>query len=630
MVSSSPWATKFSKPRDYSDGLRPMCTQCIKSARPGDTCEYADGGRTRTQMLEDNIARLELRIRELEEPEDEDAVRLHLPYAASRPPSGLSLSFRGSPFSSPVGMSPPVHCVPSPGTFYFENEQAPTATIILDTPQSSHSPSAESSGQVSTNSAYQEEPSRDIIQHLLQIFLPHAMDVGFFLNVSRFRNSALLELPLGHYSRPCTGLLSTVYLMGVHLSGDPNNQETVYLSRALTHTANMLSSSHPHRILHAIQAEILLAVYFLRTGRILEGKYHLSASVSLTLGAQLHKTRGLPSNTPATVSPLHQFYRGSSLAPPNDSIEEGERINAFWMAYTLSNCWGVAAGTLSSSVFESHSSSIDAPWPLDMEDYEQVMWNALMERSGYGADVDSWIKDMKEMMPSQYRSAMTVKNFLKQVPSPVKDYGTLAMFAKSSILLDKAANVAATFHSEMGSEQKSRFGASFASLDHLIETFQSTLSVIPLNHQSPNSYEFGTHFVTYTLAYVATIQLHSIFISTSSHSRNKALTAARSCITILRQVDMSSVVHINPILGSCWTSICQVLIDELQRVRKLSNSSQAAENWGSSAYNGIGDLSEEEIVRMLEKVFSTMAVFSVDSPVIGYQLAKVQEAFQTM
>ncbi|KIK70720.1 hypothetical protein GYMLUDRAFT_254049, partial [Collybiopsis luxurians FD-317 M1] len=595
------------KRKIVSDGLRPTCTQCIKSARPGDACEYADGGRTRTQMLEDNIARLEARIRELEEPDDENAVRLHLPYTSSRPPSGFgtapltALSIHSSAFSSPT---------------------------------SSNSPSAESSvGHVSIGSTYQEEPSTEVIQQLLQIFLSHAMDLGFFLNVPRFRNSALLQLPMGHYSRPSAGLLSTVYLLGVHLSGDPNGQENVYLSRALAHTANMLSSSHPHRILHAIQAEILLSVYFFRTGRILEGKYHLSASVSLTLGAQLHRIRAIPTNTSETASPLQQYYRGPLLAPPADQIEEGERINAFWMAFTLSNCWGVAVGTLSSSVFESHGSTIDAPWPLDMVDYEQVIRNAPTGQT-YGANVGLWIA--QDLLPRDYRSAMTVQNFLRQVPSSVKDYGTLAMFAKSSILLDRAASLAAVFNSEMGADENSRFGASFASLDHLIDTFQSSLGLIPLNYQSLYSYESGTILTTHTLAYLATVQLHSVFIATSSHSRRKALAAARACVTILRQVDMSSVSHVNPILGSCWTSVCQVFIDELKRIRKGNRSSlpAAAESWGrTDAYNVEGDaenFSEEQIVGMLEKVFATMAVFSIESPIIGYQLAKVQEAFQAI
>ena len=63
-----------------------MCSQCARSARPDDECEYADGGRTRQQILEENIARLESRLRELEDPE-ESAVVLHNPYATRQAPN---------------------------------------------------------------------------------------------------------------------------------------------------------------------------------------------------------------------------------------------------------------------------------------------------------------------------------------------------------------------------------------------------------------------------------------------------------------------------------------------------------------------------------------------------------------
>lgn len=62
-------------------------------------------------MLEDNISRLEARIRELEEPDDENAVRLHLPYnfsSQSTPalmvPPQTGSSIRGSALSSPTSM----------------------------------------------------------------------------------------------------------------------------------------------------------------------------------------------------------------------------------------------------------------------------------------------------------------------------------------------------------------------------------------------------------------------------------------------------------------------------------------------------------------------------------------------
>lgn len=52
------------------DGARPVCTQCLTRNR-ADDCEYTTGqGPTRSQLLEENIALLETRIRELEHKDD--------------------------------------------------------------------------------------------------------------------------------------------------------------------------------------------------------------------------------------------------------------------------------------------------------------------------------------------------------------------------------------------------------------------------------------------------------------------------------------------------------------------------------------------------------------------------------
>lgn len=71
-----------------------MCGPCVRSSRIED-CEYTDAqGRSRTQLLEENIARLESRIRELENPEENiSTVTLHDPYQSPQgSPSSLVLT----------------------------------------------------------------------------------------------------------------------------------------------------------------------------------------------------------------------------------------------------------------------------------------------------------------------------------------------------------------------------------------------------------------------------------------------------------------------------------------------------------------------------------------------------------
>jgi hypothetical protein len=79
-----------------------MCGQCIRGNRPDD-CEYTDGqGRSRTHMLEQDIARLQARVQELEHPErTTPAVALHHPYSFPDVPQGTYVPFGfQSPFIS--------------------------------------------------------------------------------------------------------------------------------------------------------------------------------------------------------------------------------------------------------------------------------------------------------------------------------------------------------------------------------------------------------------------------------------------------------------------------------------------------------------------------------------------------
>jgi hypothetical protein len=86
------------------DGQKPSCQQCTR-AKKADGCEYDDGkGKTRTQILRETIAKLEHRVRELEDPEYvSSAVTLSTPHFHSR--SNSSSSSFGSPESSYLSAS---------------------------------------------------------------------------------------------------------------------------------------------------------------------------------------------------------------------------------------------------------------------------------------------------------------------------------------------------------------------------------------------------------------------------------------------------------------------------------------------------------------------------------------------
>jgi hypothetical protein len=122
--------------------------------------------------------------------------------------------------------------------------------------------------------------------------------------------------------------------------------------------------------LHALQAEILLAYYFFRNGRFLEGKYHSSAAASLAISGGLDKIRSAQ-ESPPTVNFVGT--RSCALPPTRDTVDEGERINGFWVTLILDKCWSVALGSPSNFTNdEALGTRIDTPWPLDNSAYEQV------------------------------------------------------------------------------------------------------------------------------------------------------------------------------------------------------------------------------------------------------------------
>ena len=175
----------------------------------------------------------------------------------------------------------------------------------------------------------------------------------------------LQAFPPGHPTRPSPALIFSTYLFAIRISNDPlvKPNETSYLTRATQEAAMALSGHHPQKVLHSIQAEVLLANYFFLIGRFFEGKYHVANAVSTAVSAGLHKLRSSTSPTTPTTLPLQ-----------HDMIDEGERIICAWNVLNLDKCWAIALDDSPNFEHSTHAlaAKIDTPWPLDMEEFERV------------------------------------------------------------------------------------------------------------------------------------------------------------------------------------------------------------------------------------------------------------------
>ncbi|KAJ3872729.1 hypothetical protein F5051DRAFT_338810 [Lentinula edodes] len=549
--------------RRKCDGVRPICGPCQQSPKD-DPCEYANApGRSRARVLEETVSRLEARLREYEHPEETPSMELYDPYHQDQAhDSGTTMRVNvDRPLSSYSSYSSPSSSYSSPSSSFFG-----TSTL-----RSSHTGklcgSSESSDRPSTAGPRIALPGT---RSLLEWFFNNAVSFGFFLEHSRFSSSALLPLDFGHQSRPCPGLLSTVYLWGIHLSPLTQHKdlEHTLLMRALRDTASDLSTSnpHPHRFMHTIQAETLLGYYFFRNGNILEAKRHASSAASLALGCGL--------NTLRSSHEKQQWSSNIYLLPPQDAIEEGERINAFWATFTLYRDIAVTVDPprFVCGIFDAPGCQIDTPWPLDMDMYK------------------------KNILPP--RSSMTIHEFLNHIQQSVDEHQLASatnMITKASLLLHQASFVAGQYdsstlflrrvpsstiylqrHSDMPTSDVQTLVAALQSVRQLISSLQSQLAPLEeFDHRSQNLSALREIHLAHSLIHGSIIRLNEIFSNSDAECRHYCVKSAQAMIHG-GGFDVAEFGCVNPIMGTLWTLACQTLVQEIVRLRSMRTEAQGS------------------------------------------------------
>ncbi|KAF7314584.1 Fungal-trans domain-containing protein [Mycena kentingensis (nom. inval.)] len=566
------------------DGIRPQCGPCARSMGFKD-CEYEDDGPTRTQQLEEQIRILEGRIEELSQ---------------TRPVPQHVLSERRS-----------------------NSLPAPTGDVY---PPHSTFSSPEPGYNVPSMLSAEMQPVE--LEELVLNFLDHCTQFGFFLRIQTFRVSALGRTG----ARPSPALMHAVYLWAVHLCGRPNltaMYEATYLSRALRSVVVSLSSgssgsagsggghntpTHTHgqppsmistsAIIQTIQAEVLLAHYFFRTTRFLEGKYHLSAAMSLVLSSGLHRLRssesaGASGGWLGTTAPI--------LAPPQDAVEDMERIAAFWTVLTMNNCWTTADGSASNIAYstlcanEAPEARIDTPWPVELNsDHLDISTTALPELS-FG----------------------TVTAFLANQPDSATSLP--ALHAKAAILFEQASRLAAEYRPQLPASRASQFYTSFNAMDALIERFTQSLPGLD-TRRSIDMAQTRDLFLVHVLARVAAIQLHNPFVDATlgtTGSRRRAMDAARAVVADAAAVAgmVGEFGFVDPIMGTLLMATAQVFIAELRRSRHELGR-------GHTDFRRLAGPEDRALMDSVERVLAVMALFAPTCRLMDSQLKTMREAYE--
>ncbi|KAJ7117972.1 hypothetical protein C8R43DRAFT_98574 [Mycena crocata] len=541
------------------DGNRPICGQCTRVPKD-DPCEFTDV-MSRTMELENTVYRLQSRINELEGVQG-SSTSANYSHAGLRT-SPTTLSSRSSPFSG-------------------------SSTGSRTSPQSS-----------SENSFLGvQEPPVVMIQMLLDYFLPHATQFGFFLHLGHFRNSALLPLHFGDARRPSPALLSVSYLWGVHLSlSQPlSSSEPLFLKRAQQHISTEISTSNnPTHLLHTIQAQVLLSTYMFRNKRFLEAEFHANGAATLVIGYQLHKIRSArPSPPPLLGVPvLLEVYPN----PPQNAVEEGERIRGFWAVACLQSSLNIAlsAASINFSILESSSAEIDTPWPMELADYEAGM------------------------LPPAYQGQDTIKRFLTDSPPPASP--VCALYAKAAVLLHRASRLGSKWSPNLPPPEFASYSASCAWLDSRITRFWEILP--PLYNFYADPATARTLVVAHAMTASAAIKLHRSPSSTDPEAQKKYVFAARAIIACLGDANIAGFTTAHPVVGALCMLACRVLMDEVRKAQPVRGT------WG----HGVAPQRGSEAAALasdLQNGITTMRMYAVGCPLIKYQLTKLQQQYESL
>jgi hypothetical protein len=510
------------------DGVKPACQQCSR-AKKADCCEYDDGkGKTRTQILRENIARLEQRVRELEDPGyTSPVITLHNPH----------LQYSGSSSSSVAGSPEGIPYSPFPSDSANSPQDCWTQLPLVGSPS-----------PVPFADLYhfdEPQPPFELTQMLLDIFSPHRHQCGLEIDMGRLRENA--NLPASEQRHPV--LMNAIFLWSCYVSrpGPLCQHENHYLTRALDALGDALR--HADKVVDVVQASCLLSLYFLSNGRMLEGGYHASTAASLAVQFGLDRS---------ILQPTFESMYSFKMEPARDPIEESERILAFWQAYNLDYCWSVVLRK-PPIIREGRYAFNSVNWPRDAEEYD-------------AAHIDGGLH------------SQTIRPFLETHAANVTSgYSTLALRAKASALFERADRLSSSWDQRI--PPSSALREEIQALELAISRLQASL--IPPHQLDTVPCDKHALIIIHTLTHAAMIHLYSRFAQDDPISYNKCLRSARASVAIIKHITDSDLVFLDPMIGPCWTCAADALIRELDSIEAswpLVNSADVRSEIGSILY----------------------------------------------
>ncbi|KAF9066171.1 hypothetical protein BDP27DRAFT_1331068 [Rhodocollybia butyracea] len=505
-------------------GEMPSCKRCVYGGH-GLDCEYPSerGNKTQVQFLETSIAKLEARIEQLRNSLPQPTLEIHVPGRG-----GLAATCTSNS---------PIRCLP--------------ATRVRP--------------QISLPHGWWEQPKLppEVSKLLMDYFAPYAFQLGFFMHGPRLCEDLFKQSEFPSLS---PFLSNVIYLWGIRLSSEQQllDHETLFLNRAVQFN---LSNQHPQHVVHNVQAEILLANFFLWTDKINSAMHRLISAVSLCISFGLHKQAS--SQPPGALS----------LPPARDSIERGERIDAFWATFLFYKVVSVQVQVppRASTIMDD---MINTPFPYEMSAYE------------LGS------------VPSNPTGILTLKSFFDN-PSADPSRGLLALSAKSAAFFERAMYFGVECQSVQGNPDQD---IQFRRFEQMLIDF---INAFPPLSQWDGPYAKCSWIATTTIIHVAVIRLHSSqkHIDSSQKSLNAAQAVARAVASLIASMDeLKGLYYIHPITMPMWFTVCHTLITGIQERVDFN----------------------DDLVESLHTMIRALESFSSGCFPLRYQLEQIHEIIRTL
>ncbi|KAL5504749.1 hypothetical protein ACEPAH_7412 [Sanghuangporus vaninii] len=589
------------------DSLSPRRKKMVKTTCQRDVavipkychCEYTDKqGRTFTEVLEERLRLLKVRIKELEEQKDDAPVLLHRPYLQREYRPGHEDEYQR--LNSPARLSE----VSEHGS----NVQLPLNLLEIDVNQ-----------QID-------------LSGLIQTFLPQARRLHFVLHVPRLLHDLTRRVhdPL----RPHESLTSVIALWALRIMS-PNAEYDAREIHLLNVSRDSLSAGHTSAIsrhrMQAIQAEILLALYLFNDARVMEGRYHLSAAGTGVLACGLHRISDHQRSPTSQIS-LSGLGVGGMLVmdPPQDAIELGERINLFWSVYALDRCWSVALG--SAPAIPDHpisGTTVRSPTPLHLDICNNLSINEIM--SSGELSVRAFLDGSADFSIFEHPSSSVVA------------------FVVATALFEGATRTAADqlthgkWHIEMDYRVIERLGQSIAKFNRELgeRRLESSLTM-PRHLPTDDDAKHDKHarVLARSLGYGALIQLYYPFMG-NVDAEGQCRSAVREIVRLIRSdldLSLGQFGGIDFFLGIVWISSARVIANDLATLSSASalstptstSPSLVSGKPGSSAVPTesqqqlIGMLKVEEITEDLETLLAAVRGLGETCPLIASQLEMLE------